>query len=423
MKITLRYGKKGLLLDFDGNITVLEGKHVPQVLNPQKELSQCLKKPVGCKPLAEIVRDKKPSSVCIVISDHTRAVPNKIILPVIIDELRASGVSEKSIFILIGNGTHRATTKQEKIELVGKEIFEKFPVYDHSATDQSLLFHLPGTDFYVNKRYIESDLKIVTGMIEPHFFAGFSGGRKGVCPGIAGMESIKIFHGAKFLEDANTKPGVLKNNLCHQFATEFAKKAGVDFLVNVTIDKEGAITEIFAGELESAFEKGVEFCKRVSTAYAEKKYPIVITTNGGYPLDRDFYQSVKGMVTALDVVEEGGIIISASECSDGVGNEGFRKLLSELVSPDQFIQKIMQPGYFHDIQWGVQPLVHVLKKVQIYLISSLSEQDAKLCKVTPFSNINQAIETALCKFGKLTEIAVIPDGPYTIVELTGAKNE
>ncbi|HOJ31015.1 MAG TPA: nickel-dependent lactate racemase [bacterium] len=421
MRIKLRYGKKGLPLDFDGNITVFEGKNILPVEKPQEKISQCLKNPVGCKGLAEIVRDKKPGSVCIVISDHTRAVPNKIILPAIINELLLAEVPEKNIFILIGNGTHRPTTTQEKIELVGKEIFEKFPVYDHSATDTSMLVHFPGTDFYVNKRYVESDLKIVTGMIEPHFFAGFSGGRKGVCPGIAGMESIKIFHGAKFLEDEHTKPGILKNNLCHRFATEFAKKAGVDFLVNVTIDKEGSITGIFSGELESAFEKGVEFCRSMSTAYAEKKYPIVITTNGGYPLDRDFYQSVKGMVTALDIVEEGSIIISASECSDGVGNESFRKLLSELVSPDQFIQTIMQPGYFHDIQWGVQPLVHVLKKAQIYLVSSLPEQDAKLCKTTPFFDINQAIETALCRFGRYADIAVIPDGPYTIVELKKGK--
>ncbi|MCX7705358.1 MAG: nickel-dependent lactate racemase, partial [bacterium] len=271
--------------------------------------------------------------------------------------------------------------------------------------------------------YFEADLKIVTGMIEPHFFAGFSGGRKGVCPGIAGMESIKIFHGAEFLEHPNTKPGILENNLCHIFATEFAKKAGVDFLVNVTINKNGEITGIFSGDLEKAFMKGVEFCKKTSTVFSKRKYKIVITTNGGYPLDRDFYQSVKGMVTALDIIEENGIIICASECCDGVGHENFKKLLSEFTTPEMFMKKITQPDYFHDLQWGIQPLVHVLKKARVFLVSGLTEEEAKLCKVVPFKEINQAIQTALKEYGKNTEIAVIPDGPYTIVQLKKEKNE
>lgn len=415
--IKLKYGRSGIELDYPGNFTIFESHDIAGIENSSEKIRHSLRNPIGSQSLPEIVRRKKPEKVCIVISDHTRAVPNKVILPVILDELKNCGLPDKSIFILTGNGTHRNTTTQEKIELVGKEILEKFTIYDHCATDDSMITRIENTDFYVNKRYYRANLKIVTGMIEPHFFAGFSGGRKGVCPGIAGMKSIKIFHGAKFLEHPNTKPGILKNNLCHIFATQFAKKAGIDFLVNVTINKKGEITGVFSGDFEKAFFKGVEFCRKVNTAFAEKKYSIVITTNGGYPLDRDFYQSVKGMVTALDIIKDNGIIISASECCDGVGNASFRKLLSELKDPDEFIEKIMQPGYFEDLQWGIQPLVHVLKKARVFMVSDLSKNDAKLCKVTPFCDINQAIETALKESGKKTEIAVIPDGPYTIVRL------
>ncbi|MCM8759190.1 MAG: nickel-dependent lactate racemase [Candidatus Omnitrophica bacterium] len=415
--IELKYGRSGIKLDYPGNFRIFESINVPGLKNPTEKIRQSLKKPIGSLSLFEIVRKKKPKSVCIVISDHTRAVPNKVILPIIIDELKTYGIPDKNIFILIGNGTHRNTTEEEKIELVGREILEKFLIYDHCAMDESMIVRIPETDFYVNKRYYEADLKIVTGMIEPHFFAGFSGGRKGVCPGIAGMESIKIFHGAEFLEHPDTKPGTLEGNLCHIFATEFARKAGIDFLVNVTINKKGEITGVFSGDFEKAFERGVEFCKKASTTYANKKYPVVITTNGGYPLDRDFYQSTKGMVAALDLVEENGIIICVSECCDGVGNTSFKKLLSELKDPDGFIEMIMQPGYFHDLQWGIQPLIHVLKKARVFMVSKLSDDDAKICKVVPFKNINQAIENALEEFGKNTEIAVIPDGPYTIVKL------
>lgn len=414
--IELKYGRSGIFLDYPARFDVFESSDIEGIKKVEEKIKNSLEDPIGSFPLSEIVKTKKPQKVCIVISDHTRAVPNKIILPVIIDELKKCGLTEKNIFILIGNGTHRNTTEQEKIELAGKKIAENFPIYDHSAFDTSMIERIENTDFYVNKRYLESDLKIVTGMIEPHFFAGFSGGRKGVCPGIAGMETIKIFHGAEFLEHPNTKPGVLENNLCHIFATEFAKRAGVDFLVNVTINKKGQITGVFSGDIEKAFMKGVEFCKKTSTVLSRKRYKIVITTNGGYPLDRDFYQTVKGMVTALDIIEENGIIISVSECSDGLGNNDFVKLLSELKEPDDFIKKIMQPGYFHDLQWGVQPLVHVLKKARIFLVSSLSEKQAELCKAIPFKSVEKAIDAALDEFGKDTDIAVIPDGPYTIVQ-------
>jgi len=415
--ISLSYGRSGIVIDHPGNFAVFEPQNVPEIENPEEAVKHSLINPIGCNSLSEIVELKKPKKVCIVISDHTRAVPNKMILPAIIDRLKLCGMPDENIFILIGNGTHRKTTEKEKIELVGEEIIKRFRIYDHCAKDDSDLVRIENSDFFVNRKYFEADLKIVTGMIEPHFFAGFSGGRKGVCPGIAGMQTMKIFHGAEFLEHPDTKPGVIENNKCHAFATEFAKKAGVDFIVNVTINKKGEITGVFSGDLEKAFMHGVDFCRKTSTVFSDKKYKIVITTNGGYPLDRDFYQSSKGMVAVLDIVEEGGIIISASECCDGIGNEEFKKLLIELKDPDLFIKKIMQPGYFQDLQWGIQPFVHVLRKARIFLVSGLSHDDAELCKAIPFDNISDAIGAALKEFGENTEIAVIPDGPYTIVQL------
>ncbi|MCX7705771.1 MAG: lactate racemase domain-containing protein, partial [bacterium] len=197
--IKLKYGRSGIELACERNFKIFESLDFPGIKNPAEEIRNSLRSPAGCPSLFEIIQKKQPKKICIVISDHTRAVPNKIILPVILDELKACGIPDKKIFILIGTGTHRNTTEEEKIELVGREILSRFQIFDHCAIDNRMNVRIPGTDFYLNKYYFEADLKIVTGMIEPHFFAGFSGGRKGVCPGIAGMESIKIFHGAEFL--------------------------------------------------------------------------------------------------------------------------------------------------------------------------------------------------------------------------------
>jgi nickel-dependent lactate racemase len=414
----LPYGKGVIELRKTENMTIFEGKGGRPLRNPSQTLKKMLDEPIGTVPLAELARKKKAKNAVIVVSDSTRAVPNKEIVPPIIAALENAGIFSEQILILVGTGTHRPTTHEEKNELFGSEISRKYKIIDHDCCDEKnlLRFENKECDFYVNRRYMESDLKIVTGLIEPHFLAGFSGGRKGVCPGIAGMKTIRYFHSPAVLESPFARPGNLKQNPCHIFATSFAETVGVDFIVNVTINKKKQITGIFCGDMKMAFEAGVERCRTENVAYASREFDIVITTNGGYPLDRDFYQTVKGLVGTLEILKDGGSIICASECSDGLGGPNFRKLLSEMADFDSFMEMISKPNFFHPDQWEVEALIWVLRKAKVKLYSCLPDADSCLARVEPIQDIETGVKESIGQYGEKVCIGVIPDGPYTIVE-------
>ncbi len=417
MKVKLDYGKKGLVIDLKGRkpVKLFAMKNSKPLSGPKKKIKKTLLNPLGKKPLSSLV--KKTDRICIVISDNTRPVPNKIILPEILKVLRAAGVPEKNIFILIGNGTHSALNDKAIKELVGTGIAGKYRVFNHNCFNkksQKYLGRAGRAELWINKKYYEADFKIVTGFIEPHFMAGFSGGRKGVCPGIAGYETIKTFHSAKYLASRYAVSGNIKNNPCDKLAEAVSKKAGVDFLVNVTLNSEKKITGVFAGDWKKAHKKGMNFCLRHVRDTVKKPLDVIITSAGGYPLDRNFYQTVKGIVGASEVVKKGGEIIIVSGCSDGVGGKDFRELLEGLTSPLAFLKKIFGKNYFRAEQWQVQELVKGLLKAKVKLFTEgLCLEDKHLCKVNIVDDINR--EIALIPKGKT--IGVIPNGPYILTKL------
>ena len=425
MKVEFSYGKGVLTVNLPENSHVMESKGGDFIRTPYEEIQRAVRNPIGTKPLVEIVKSKtRIEDVCVVVSDHTRAVPNRIILPPFLQELQKAGISPGQIIFLVASGMHRPTSRKEKVELLGRDIAEKYRVIDHDAKNPGGLARVRrnGREFFVNRTYAEADLKILTGLIEPHFMAGFSGGRKSICPGIAGMETIKYFHSPALLESPFANTGTLAGNPCHEFASEMAEAAGADFVLNVTLDKKKKITGIFAGDIKKAHLAGTRHCEKENLVYVDKPFEIVITGNGGYPLDRDLYQTVKGLVSAADIVAEGGLIICFSECVDGIGSENFRNLLFGMENSRKFLKMISKPGFFVPDQWEVEELIKVLNKAKVRIYSSgLKGREIEKAHMAPVKDIDKTIKDSLREYGKKVSVAAIPDGPYTMVKIKNRK--
>lgn len=418
-RIRLDYGKGTIEAEIpDGYQTaVLNMKETRALDDPVPALKEKLRSPAGTRELAELCR--KAKTACIVVSDKTRAAPNKILLPPILEILNAFSIKTK---ILVACGMHSPTVGKDLEDILGEEILRRYEVINHDARDKSGLVHLgegkSGVAVYVNRIYCESDLKMLTGFIEPHFMAGFSGGRKSVCPGIAGMETIKYAHSPEVLESPLAKAGVLTGNPCSEFAFETAAMAGCDFIVNVTLTAGKEISGIFCGDLKMAFLEGVKLCEERVSAYVEEPVEVVVTSNGGYPLDRDFYQTVKGIVGALDIIKEGGTIIIASECRDGVGSKEFKEQLFSMKDIDEFMQMISREGYFCVDQWEVEELIKALRKCKIKLFAEyLRDEEIKKCWCEPVRDLNTAIIDTIKSYGKEAKAAIIPGGPYVLARL------
>ena len=421
MEIGLLYGKEGINFDIPSQnlLEVIRKKEMPLIKDPHEELKRALSSPIGTPPLREIAKGKK--SATIVISDITRPVPNKIILPPLLSEIEAAGIKREDITILIATGIHRPNLGDELLELVGEEIAKNYKIINHDAMkkeDMKYVGKAEGVDVYINRYFLEKDLKILTGLIEPHFMAGFSGGRKSVLPGIASFETVKYYHSPYVLESPYATNLILEDNPFHKGATKIARLSGVDFILNVVIDEERRIGGIFAGDLEEAYLKGVEFAKRYSKVEVSKRAKVVITTSAGYPLDKTYYQTVKGLVGVLGILEPGGMIIIASECSEGLGSKYFQDVLRELKEIgdyDKFLKRLYDMEKFIPDQWEVEELVKVLKVTErIYMYSSLSDEDQALTFTKRIDSIEEGIEIAKRIFGDEVKIAVIPEGPYVI---------
>ena len=322
MIFELDYGNEKLKVDIpEANLLeVISSKPIKPVSDPAKSITESLKSPIGCPPLSEKIRGRR--NVCIVISDVTRAAPTKLILESLLPEIEASGIKKSAITILVATGLHRPNVGKELEGLVGKKIAEGYRIINHDARSRESCDFIGrtkmGTPVIINRCFLDADFKILSGLIEPHFMAGFSCGRKAVCPGISYIDMFRHFHGPAILESEKSAFGVLEGNPFHEESTEIAKKAGVDFICNVTINKEKEVTGVFSGDLEAAFYRGAEFCLDASRCNIKKEADIVVTTGGGLPLDATLYQVVKGMVGAMPAVKQDGIIICAAECTEEI---------------------------------------------------------------------------------------------------------
>jgi nickel-dependent lactate racemase len=438
MKSTwLLYDRSKLDMQIPDSWDILYPEDPPALPNPAAIIEQGLKSPVGSDPLLTIARKSdKTKPAVIVISDITRCVPNRVIVPVILKVLHEAGYQKEQITILIATGMHRPSTPAERIELLGSEINENYHIVDHRAEDPETLVELPkktrsGTTVRIDKTYFNAGLRILTGFIEPHFMAGFSGGRKSICPGLVDLGTLNKFHGAEFLSNPNARLGNLEGNPCHLEALDVANMVRPDFIVNVTVDAEGKTTGVFAGDMEAAHAAGVAFVRKTMTIKADHPYDVVFTSGGGYPLDTVFYQSVKGMVAAGEYVKPGGKVIIASGCAAGIGSAAYRDLMFRYTDFKLFLKDILSTQTTLLDQWGFQAQTHVLRKTDvnglIMVTDSITVDDLVRCHITPAQDIVGQVPIQkqldyLVEFVSKTplRVAVLPRGPYILPETTFA---
>lgn len=423
MKVKIPYGKEEKILDLGKklNVSLLKKREFRGLGDAfDIEMIKSLGLPFGTPSLTTIAKRKK--DCCIVISDTTRPVPNSLILPYIIYDVRFAGIKKENIIILIANGSHEPVPESMFEELVGKEVLdENIKIINHDAYDDTQLKKIgetsSGCPAIVNKKYLEADLKICTGLIEPHFMAGYSGGRKSICPGIVGIETLKVFHGVKAMGDPNSKSCQLENNPVDKMAREVAMMAGCDFIVNVSLNAKKEVTGIYAGDIFQAHEVGCRMVAYDSIVKIDEPVDIVITSNAGYPLDQNFYQTVKGLVEASEILKPDGVIIMASKCEKGIGKKEFKELLLEVKEKGikEFLKNHDSPETFKSDQWEVQKLTQVLEKTKnIFMLSSLDEEEYKYTFSTKINSLEEGLKNALKLKGPNAKIAIIPQGPYVV---------
>jgi len=422
MRVRLEYAKTGLevVLPDERVVRKLAYKDAAPLADPGAELARVLATPNGTPPLAQLAAGR--SDACIVICDITRPVPNQMILTPMLATLEAAGIPRGKITILVATGLHRPSTPDEIIEMVGAEIAARYQVVDHHGqeiNEHTYLGMSPrGVPIWIDSRYVRADLKITTGLIEPHLMAGFSGGRKLICPGIAALETVKVWHGPDFLEHPNADCGILEGNPVHEENTWIGRHTGCDFIVNVVIDAERRPLKFVAGDMEQAFLEGVEFVKQVVVDTVREPVDIVVTCSAGYPLDTTFYQCVKGMTGALPIVKQGGTIILAAGLTEGIGSPEFRQLFHENPNLEVFVERILGKDYFVLDQWQLEELAKVRRKAKVKVVShGLPAETIDTLFVESAPSVEQAVADSLSEYGPGAKIAVIPKGPYVLAQV------
>jgi len=392
---------------------VIEPKEKPGVPDPIEEVKRALNQPIGSPKLNEIV--KPEAKVAIVVDDATRSAPSRLILPPLLEELEKANVKDESITIIFGCGTHRAVTQKEAKELLGEEIVERFKVVSHDCRAQDNVYvgttRKHGTKVYVNRFFAEADIKVLTGDVGLHYYAGFGGGRKSVLPGVAGLETIQHNHAMLLHPEART--GNLEGNPIHEDMTEAARMAKVNFILNVVQNKKGEIVKAFAGDLEQAFYEGVKLVEEMYKIPIERKADIVLVSPGGFPADITLFQAYKAVDNALEAVKRGGVIVLAAECPEGHGNEVFYEWMMKFKSLKEVEKRIKRNFVLggHKAYY----LMKALQKVKIILVSSMPDYYAQnVFRLDTARAINDAVEEAFRIAGSRAKVWAMPLGNHTL---------
>lgn len=416
METIIDYGKTGLPLNLEGlDATVITPTFLPGIENEASAFFQAARNPIGGTPLKSIARPNE--TVAIVIPDITRALPNERLLKWVFAEM--NHVPKENFTIISGTGTHRANTEAEWIYMVGEEIFRNYRCINHKGFDPeslTLAGHSKfGYDVYFNTEYMKADRRILMGFIEPHFMAGYSGGYKAAFPGVTGVDTIMKYHSAENIGHPGSTWGNLDNNPTQENIREGGSLVPVDFLINVTLNNKREITGFFLGDPIKAHEAGCAFCKDTAMAACNEPFDIVVTSNSGYPLDQNVYQTVKGMSAAAQIVKPGGLIIAAARCNDGFPDHGnFKQFLFGHDSPQAMLDRIYSPGFEQLDQWQVQLLAIILLKCRVGLHCELPAAEVSSANLLPIGDIRRAIDEEVEKLGGQARIAVLPEGPLTI---------
>lgn len=417
MRVNLAYGRSGLIVELPDHTVIIEPRFISGLTNETASIRDALRNPIGKPALNQLVSPH--DTVAILFSDITRPMPNHRVLPVLLDELASCGIRDQQVVLINALATHRRQTEAELDQMLGSELVQRYEILQHDAWDQANLSPVAtnhtGRMVHVNRRYLEASVKILTGFIEPHFFAGFSGGPKAVLPGIADAESIIDNHDAAMIADSNATWAVTETNPIWQEMFRIADTTQPTFILNVTLNREKAITGVFAGDLIQAHRTGTQFVKRKAMQPVKQPFDVVITSNSGYPLDLNLYQAVKGMSAAAQIVRQGGDIIIASECWDGIPEHGqYARLLREASSLENLYDQIMTPGFRCQDQWQAQIQAKIQMKARVHVYAEgLTENQMREAKVIPCQSIEATLVNILSHNPDAT-IAVLPEGPQTV---------
>lgn len=412
MKIKLAYGQGHLAVDFPDGTTVIEPSHNPGLPDEKGAVLRALHEPIGTKPLRDWIH--RDSRICIAFTDITRATPNDRIIPWLLEHLE--GHPRENITLLNQLGTHRLNTQEELEKLLTPAVVKNYRVLNHEPENDAAHVQFgvthDGTPALINRHLAEADVRIITGFIEPHFFAGFSGGPKGIMPGCAALKTVMSNHDAANIGNPRSAFGITEGNPIWEEIRDIALRVGPSFLLNVTLNEERGITGVFAGDLLAAHKAGYEFVRRSAMQKVKAPFDVVVTTNSGYPLDMNLYQGVKGMSAAARIVQEGGTIILACECREGVpAGSPLDKLLRSANSSAEILSMLMNAGFVRAEQWQAQIQALIQRRAEVLVYSSLSDDIIKAAHLTPCHDIAAAVKE---RAKGEARVAVLPQGPLTI---------
>ncbi|MEC7584681.1 MAG: nickel-dependent lactate racemase [Planctomycetota bacterium] len=425
--VDLRFGKGRLQLQVPATADILCGPAIPALDNPQRAVEEALTNPIQSESLAAIARRKQPRSVVITMSDITRPVPNELLITAILEQLNKAGVPDAACTILIATGMHRPSTPAERQIMLGSDLIARCQIVDHKADQPQTLVRISDAPpISINRLYNDAEMRIVTGLIEPHFMAGYSGGRKGICPGLVDLETVQRFHGYQTMGHAQSVEGVLSGNPCHEIAMAVARQVPCDFLVNAAITNDRAPAGIYAGDLFAAHEQGCQDVERWTTAAVDAPYDLVVQSAGGQPLDESFYQTVKGMVQALPALHDQSTLLMCSACTE-VGSPAYVDLMQRHGRDFRnFLAEIANTATTAKDQWEFQMQTRVLERIgveRLVLVNDGLARDLQAgLAVTPAPGEGPAASRAQALIDAFVEqspdgrIAVIPEGPYTMLK-------
>ena len=415
--IRLAYGRTGLDVAFPDAAEVIAPHEQPPLADPPAAVRAALRGPIAGPPLADLAAPGQ--RVAIVTSDLTRPVPNELLLDALLETLHASGVAVEDVLIINGTGMHRGNTPDELAAMYGEEIVRRYRIVNHDSRETSALRQIAtdprGGPVLIRSDYLDAGLRIVTGFIEPHLFAGYSGGGKGVMPGIAGRETVMSNHSASMVGHPNATFGISEGNPIFEEMRRFALLAGPCFLLNVTMDAEQRVTGVFAGELSAAHDAGIEHCRRQAIVEIDEPYDIVVTSNGGYPADLDLYQSVKGIAVAARALRPGGHLILAAECIEGVGHGEYGNLLARHGSHLELLEA-MRGGAWTTVeeQWQAQLQALAQERGTVWLHSSLDEEGTRATHLRYCADVGETVVALAAEIeareGRPASIGVLPYG-------------
>jgi nickel-dependent lactate racemase len=421
MRVRLQYGTDGLDVELPArNVTLLEPRYVPGLPDEAAAFREAVARPLAGPPLREVVR--AGDRVAVVIPDITRPLPSDRLLPWLFAAL--PGVPPERVVIVNGTGSHRGNTAEELGRMVGADVHGRYRVVNHDASDPETLVAVgrgaDGQPVLLNRDYVAADRRIVLGFVEPHLMAGFSGGYKGVFPALADIASIMRYHDAKTIGHPKSTWGRIADNPTQAIIRSSGALVPVDFCVNLTLNRDRRITRFFCGEVLPAHDAGCAFSRETAMVRCGRSFPVVVTTNSGYPLDQNLYQTIKGLSAAAQIVSQDGYIAAASRCNDGFPAHGnFRRLLFEHDSPRALLDAIEAPGFGVHDQWAAQILALVRLRARIGLLSELPPDDARRAHVEPVADLAAAVAHELEARGTDCPVAVLPEGPMTIPYVAG----